>query len=185
MRVLFSFGVSDVFGEVSEVVSKFSHRSRVIWLESHPKYLGVSALVVGSDILGDLRSTLVVGSLTSDRSFGGASRGLLGPKFSLVLGGFRSSPKDCFAIASDAPGGLLPAFCCSHLETKKVLSGFSPSIQQALKSSRIYSCSVGRRGKHSGNIEEFVSGVLRVIYYRLTLSHSDFAKCRTRLVWLL
>ena len=118
------------------MVSKFYRCSHVSWLESHPKYLGVSALVVGSDILGDLRSTLVVGSLTSDRSFGGASRGLLGPKFSLVLGGFRSSPKDCFAIASDAPGGLLPAFCCPCFETKKVLLEFFPSFQQFFKCSR-------------------------------------------------
>ena len=48
LRVLFSFDVSGIFGGGSKVVSKFSSRSRVSWLDSHSTYLGISALVSGT-----------------------------------------------------------------------------------------------------------------------------------------
>ena len=64
LRVPFLFDVSDVFGGGSKVVREFSRCSRVIWLDSHPTYSVVSALVSGSNILRYFRSALVVGYLT-------------------------------------------------------------------------------------------------------------------------
>ena len=94
------------------MVSKFSQSlpRKPAFVLSHPTYSCVSALVDGSDIfLGNL--LLVSSSVLrpSDRSFGGASSGLLiVPKFSLILRVFRSSQKDCFVISSDTPGSLFP-----------------------------------------------------------------------------
>ena len=55
LRVVFSFDASDIFGGGSKVVGEFSHCSHVRWIESHPTYLGVSAIVAGYGIIGDLR----------------------------------------------------------------------------------------------------------------------------------
>ena len=55
------------------------------------------------------------------------------PKFSLILGVFQSSRKNCFVIASNVPGSLVPAFCCYCLETNKVSTGRFPSFWRALK----------------------------------------------------
>ena len=84
----------------------------------------------------------------SDRSFGGASSGLLiVPKFSLILRVFWSYRKDCFAIATNVPGSLIPEFLCSCLETKNILSGFFPTLWQDFSCSRLSSFSVRRGGK--------------------------------------
>ena len=72
------------------------------------------------------------------------------PKFPNFLG-LWNSQRDCFAIASDVPGNSITAFCCSHLETKKVFSGCLTSIRRDFKCSHISSCSVRRRGKNRGN----------------------------------
>ena len=54
---------------------------------------------------------------------------LILPKFSMIIGVFQSSLNDYSAITSDVPGILIPIFCCSLIETKKVSPGWLPSIQ--------------------------------------------------------
>ena len=60
----FYFYIYGVFEGGSEVVSEFVCRSCVRWIDSHPTYSGLSTLFAGSDILEDIRSALVVKSLT-------------------------------------------------------------------------------------------------------------------------
>ena len=82
--------------------------------------LGVSALVSGSDILRDIRSDLVVRSLTVRPIVWWLFfQALDCPKVLPDSRVFRISQKDCFAIASDVPGSSIPAFYCSCLETNK------------------------------------------------------------------
>ena len=59
---------------------------------------------------------------------------------------FRILREDCFVIASDVTGSLLPYFCCYRCNMKKVFLGFFSSLWQYFKRSRLFSCSVRRRG---------------------------------------
>ena len=137
------------------------------WLDwSHPKQMGspLLSLVMISSVISALLSSS--GLRISDRSFGGASFRLLIHKIPEFLG-LRNSQKDCFAIASDVPGNSITAFCCSHLETKKVFSGCLTSIRRDFKCSHISSCSVRRRGKNRGNrriCQQCSSGVILPTY---------------------
>ena len=117
LRVLFFFDVSDIFGGGFEVVSEFYQPLHTRWRLFSLKYLGGSP-------------TLPPVLRVSYRSSGGAYfwRIFIVPQFSLILGVFQSSWKDCFATAIDVPGSLVPAFYCSRLVTKKVLSGCLPYL---------------------------------------------------------
>ena len=64
LRVILSFDVSNVFGGDSKAVRKFTLCTCVSCIESHLTYFGVSALVPGSDILGDICSCTVISSST-------------------------------------------------------------------------------------------------------------------------
>ena len=92
------------------MVRKFSQSlpRKLVLVFPHPTYSGVSALIVGSDILWVyLVLVLSLGLRPSDRSFGSASSGLLiVPKFSLIIMDFRSYRKDCFEIANNVPGSF-------------------------------------------------------------------------------
>ena len=61
-------------------------------------------LLLGLIFLGVSNLLSSMGLWPSDWSFGGASHGLLIPRFSLILGVFQSSQQDCFAIARNVPG---------------------------------------------------------------------------------
>ena len=117
LNVLSIFNVSDVFGVCSEVVSNFFNRFCMIWRLSSVRSLWGSPF-------------LLPGLLVYYRLSGGASlwKLLIVPKFSLILEFFRSSRKDCSAIESDVPGSLIPEFCSSCFETKKVSSGCFSSL---------------------------------------------------------
>ena len=80
--------VSDVFTGGSDVVGKLFCRYRVIWIEYYPKPLGVSTLVSEHDVLGDLQSALVVGSLTFRLLVWRHFLRALDPKFLLDSRGF-------------------------------------------------------------------------------------------------
>ena len=123
LRVLFSLHVSDVFRGGSKVGGKFSRRSRVSWIESHPTSSGspILSLALIFSGISDLLSLL---GLWPYYRFSQD----LDPKFLPEYRGFRNSWNDCFAIARNVPGSLLSAFCYSRLDTKKVLSGFFPSL---------------------------------------------------------
>ena len=64
--------------------------------------------LMGLIILGIPALLLYLGLLPSDHSFGCASCVRLIPRFFLILGVFRSSWQEWFAIASDIPGSFLP-----------------------------------------------------------------------------
>ena len=127
--------------------SIFLNHFRASWLDlSHPTYSGVSTLVTGSYILGDIRSALVIGSSTVRplvcRRFFWALDSLNSRFFS----GLRNSRRDCFALVSGVPGSLIPDFYRSRVETKKVSSGFFHSLRRDFYCSCLSSCSVRRRG---------------------------------------
>ena len=99
-----------------QIFLSFPHE--LAWVPSD--ILGVSTLVVGSDILGDLRSALVVVSSTFRPLVWQRFLWALDPK---VLSDSRGFPKLSEGMLRDyerRPGKLLPAFCCSCLNTKKV-----------------------------------------------------------------
>ena len=117
----------------SEVVRKISPlllRERAFMF--HPTYSRFSALVAGSAIY----PLICCGSLCYIDC----------PKSLPDSWWFRSSRKDCFAIASNIPGSFNPAFCWSRLRTKKVSIGRFPSLWQTLECSRLSSVSLIRRG---------------------------------------
>ena len=147
--------------------------------------LGVSAHVAGSDILGDLQVLSSSGLWLFGRPFGGASSGLLiVPKSFLIL------------VFSKFLGRTALQLQVTSLEvpfmTSVVLVSIRRRFRQAssLISNSIFSVALfphvmwGGEGKIEVT-EEFVSSVLRFFYYWLTLSSGDFAKYRTRLVWIL
>ena len=102
------------------------------------------------------------------------------PDFS---GGLQSSWKDCFTLVSDSPGSLLPSFCYCRSLKKKFLTAAS------LLSYTFFWVAVFPHVLWGGEdkievIEEIVSNVIRIFYYRLILSRSDFAKRRPCYLWL-
>ena len=105
---------------------------RAIWSLFRPlrHTRGYLLLSPGLISLGIYSLLSLSGLWPSDRLFGGASWRLLIPKFSLIIGVFRSSRKDCFTIASKVLGGLIPAFYCSSFETNNILSGLFYSLRQ-------------------------------------------------------
>ena len=138
--------------------------------------LGLISLVIHDYVI-------VVGYLTVQPLFWRRFSQDIDPK---VLPGSRGFPKflegllrDCEATSREIASWLL--LLSSRYEESLVrFLHFSP---MGFLRAVVSSCSERRRGKYRGNRSIF-SGVLRVIYYQLTLSRSDFAKCRTRLVWL-
>ena len=132
----FLFGCLGRFSEESpEWSANFLNRFRASWRLCSVHSMWVSPL-------------LPPGFQVSYRFSGGASFwGItIVPKFSLILGVFRSSRKDCSAIASDVPGRLVPTFCRYRLDKKKVWMGRFPSIWKAYECIRLSSFSVSRRG---------------------------------------
>ena len=125
LRVLFSFDVSNVFGGVSEVVSKFlvvptwSGFSPIQHTWVYP-ILSLGLIFFGISALLSLS-----GLWPSDLLFGGASCRLLIPKLSLILGVFRSSRKDWFLIASNVLGYFLPAFYFFVLRQRRFHQAYS------------------------------------------------------------
>ena len=105
------------------MVGGFFRCSRVIWIESHPTYLVVSGIVTGYDLVGDLQSALVVGYLIFRPLIWRRLSHALDPN---VLSDSRVFPEVSAGLlryCKQHPRKLLPAFCYSRLETKKVLSG--------------------------------------------------------------
>ena len=118
LRVLLIFLVSPAFFEgvlkLSEILQLFPHELDDL---SRPIYLGVPALVAGSDIY----PLIFRRSLRDPR-----------PLFSLLYrGDLWSSWKDCFAIVSDVPGSLLSDLCYRHTLTNKILMYCFSSVWRA------------------------------------------------------
>ena len=163
----FSFSTSSKFLEgVPKWSAKFTNRSRV----------GCIVCTVRSP-----RGFLILSPVLqpSERSYDGTSfRLMIISKLPIFLMVFQISLKDWSATASNIPGSLLPHFCFPCLVTEKVLSGCFLYLQRG------FSVSVFPHVMRGGEdnielIEEIVSTVLMVFHYWLTLSHSDFLKCRT------
>ena len=166
------------------MVSKFYRCSHVSWLESHPKYLGVSDLFAGSDILGCIRSALVVGSL--------AFQLLIWRRFSRaldtkVLPDSRYFPKFLEGLLRSCEATSREFYFLPYIvlvsRRRRFFHDYFLLYDRLFTADVVSSCSVRRRRKIA-IIEEFVRRVLRFFYYQLTLSRSGFAKFRTRLVWI-
>ena len=179
------FYVSNIFGGVSEVVSAFFllFPCEMAW--------------VLSCILGGLRSCLWLwyyyGSLLCSRF---RVFDLLAARLVALLAGswYQSSP--WFLGFSEVLGRTASRLWETSWEVcfltfvvlfpirRSFCQDFSLLFYGILNVAVLSPCYVRRRGKIAV-MEEFVSGVLPVFYYQLTLSHSDFAKLCTRLVVLL
>ena len=139
-----------MFPMFSEEAPKWSVNSLVVpvWagmigpVQHTHRYPLLSLGMISSSISALISSP---GLLFSDCLFGAASCRFLIPTFSLILGVFWSFWNDCFAIASDVPGIFLPAFCCSRLETKRVLSGFFPYLWRSFSCYFVSLCSLSNR----------------------------------------
>ena len=113
-----SFSMSLAFSEgVKKGSYNLSNSSCTIWIFCPIRYHWRSML-------------LYLGLRSYDRSYGGASFGILiVPKLPIFFGFFWSSRKDWSMTASNAQAILLPAFCFTCLLTEKVSAGWFPSIR--------------------------------------------------------
>ena len=75
---------------------------------------------------------LSMGLISTRSSVGGIFRISIVPRFSLLLGVFLGSQKDCFTIASVIPERLVPAFYCYCLEAKNCFTICVPSLRHRL-----------------------------------------------------
>ena len=155
----------------SKVVSEFYRRSCLGWIEFHPTYSVLSALVAWYDLVNYLCSTLVVGF--------SAFLPLIWRHFLWALGSnvlpyYRGFPKLSAELLRDCkrrPRKLLSDFCCFCLKTKKDFQKYS------LLSNRIFSIAgfpnVLRGGKEKiAEIEDLLAA-FSIFYYILTLSHKE------------
>ena len=94
--------------------------------------------------------------------------------------GIQNSRRDCSAPASNVLGSLLPAFLFRRSVTKKISWTLFPALLRAYFGSRLSSSFCRGVDDKIEVIEQIAINVLQGFYYRITLSHSDFEKCRTR-----
>ena len=151
LRVLLSFDVSDLFWRRLQSGQKIflSFLCELAWVP-YDIHGGYPLLSLGV-ILSVISSLLLLSVLrTSDHSFGGASRGLFLPKFSLILGVFWSSRKDCWLRATSREVFFLPSVVLISRQ-RRFFQDYSLLPGGIFSVIAVSSCSVRRRGKHSGN----------------------------------